>query len=83
MHSDEKPYTCSTCNKGFIRRHDMYQHAKIHGTDRLSCDKCPLKFVTPEGLRKHRAKIKKTKNTTHIELTDKDKLDCPQTHSHI
>ncbi|KAI8906095.1 hypothetical protein DFJ77DRAFT_435193 [Powellomyces hirtus] len=30
MHSTDKPYICSVCQRGFMRKHDLKRHATTH-----------------------------------------------------
>lgn len=32
MHTGERPYSCSICNKQFVRSYNAKKHTKVHGT---------------------------------------------------
>ena len=45
VHSKEKKYICSKCDKGFNLPHDLKRHNRIHTGERpFECEKCKKRF---------------------------------------
>ncbi|NXM19743.1 ZN132 protein, partial [Ploceus nigricollis] len=44
MHTEERPFRCTDCRKGFIRSSDLVKHWRVHTGERpyrcLKCGKC-------------------------------------------
>ena len=54
-HDDKlRPYVCTVCNKGFMRKDSLNKHRKVHTEDNVySCNECEKCFSSHEGLNKH------------------------------
>ncbi|XP_061392667.1 zinc finger protein 567-like [Musca vetustissima] len=61
-HSDEKPFLCPECGKGFKIRTCLTAHMKRHtGVKSVVCPVCPKTFVDKSGLHSHMFVHKKEK----------------------
>ena len=54
-HSEEKPYTCDFCDRGFSHRDGLKKHRRIHtGEKPYECDFCHKRFAQSSTLGGHR-----------------------------
>ena len=54
IHSEEKRYKCSKCEKGFKLPHDLKRHNRIHTGERpFECEKCEKRFRVKQYLKTH------------------------------
>lgn len=54
VHSDNKPYKCSVCNRGFRTQASLVNHENIHtGTKPYHCNACNCKFTTAGEIVRH------------------------------
>ncbi|XP_053389522.1 zinc finger protein 567-like [Mercenaria mercenaria] len=68
-HSEEKPYTCSTCGKSFKLEGTLNKHMKIvHLAERnFHCDQCTKAFTSASSLKFH-----------YMMHTDERRFQCPK-----
>lgn len=53
-HSNEKPFSCSTCGQSFRRKADMKRHIMAHTNEKLfSCLTCTRSFARKSTLNRH------------------------------
>ena len=50
---EEKPFSCSECDKEFSYEKDMLEHKKTHKEKSFECSTCDRKFKRPNDLRNH------------------------------
>lgn len=49
-----RPYVCSTCGAGFVRKHDLNRHEKVHtGIKNYKCIYCNRAFSRNDALSRH------------------------------
>jgi DNA-directed RNA polymerase subunit RPC12/RpoP len=49
-----RPYVCSTCGAGFVRKHDLNRHEKVHtGIKNYKCPYCDRAFSRNDALSRH------------------------------
>jgi len=49
-----RPYVCSTCGAGFVRKHDLNRHEKVHtGVKNYKCPYCERGFSRNDALSRH------------------------------
>lgn len=66
-HSDETPFVCKICNKGFKFSSRLTVHLRIHkGEKPFACQECPKAFVSTSSLKAH--------NFVH---TGEKRYNCP------
>ncbi|KAI8804774.1 hypothetical protein BJ742DRAFT_445142 [Cladochytrium replicatum] len=55
--SRERSFGCPTCDKTFLRRHDLKRHLLLHsvpgGAKPFSCDRCSVSFTRQDALHRH------------------------------
>lgn len=52
IHTDERPYKCSVCDRGFTQSHSLTFHMRRHtGEKPFICDKCGNRFRQKEALK--------------------------------
>ncbi|KAJ8925249.1 hypothetical protein NQ315_009077 [Exocentrus adspersus] len=55
VHTRERPFRCTVCDKCFLTGSVYYQHRLIHTNDRrYGCDLCPKRFFRADALNNHR-----------------------------
>lgn len=53
-HLADRPFRCNVCAAGFVRRHDLVRHARIHGTGKDFVCGCGKGFSRMDALNRHR-----------------------------
>jgi DNA-directed RNA polymerase subunit RPC12/RpoP len=54
MHSGERPFQCTVCNRGFTKSGDLNRHFKIHSRDKpFHCYECGERFAIKAKLTAH------------------------------
>lgn len=54
IHTDDRPYRCTLCDKGFRQSTDLRYHTiSFHGEKKHQCQLCDKKFVLPTNLKTH------------------------------
>jgi len=49
-----RPYVCSSCGAGFVRKHDLNRHGKVHsGIKNFKCPYCERAFSRNDALSRH------------------------------
>ena len=57
-HSEERPFICSKCGKGFARNLSLQRHCLIHSEKRsFVCDQCDKRFSRKYNLERHRKQL--------------------------
>jgi len=57
VHSDEKPFSCTECNKTFSREPDLKRHKITHTEEKkykCNFDNCKSSFNTSGNLARHK-----------------------------
>ncbi|KAM9354930.1 uncharacterized protein KZ484_013094 [Pholidichthys leucotaenia] len=50
----EKPFSCETCSKGFLKKSYLLRHMRTHTDERsYSCEKCSKNFIRKSGWLRH------------------------------
>ncbi|XP_063439887.1 uncharacterized protein LOC134721092 [Mytilus trossulus] len=52
-HTNERPWTCSNCNKGFTTRDKLLRHEQTHVEGLFDCEICHKKLTSKESLAIH------------------------------
>lgn len=53
-HLADRPFRCNVCAAGFVRRHDLVRHSRIHGTGKDFICGCGKGFSRMDALNRHR-----------------------------
>ncbi|ORY84481.1 hypothetical protein BCR37DRAFT_345426, partial [Protomyces lactucae-debilis] len=53
-HLADRPFRCTVCAAGFVRRHDLLRHARIHGPSKDFVCGCSKGFSRMDALNRHR-----------------------------
>jgi len=72
LHTDEKPFGCSICEKTFRDASSLKFHEKVHSDDRaFQCEQCSKSFVRLNEYKRHKKRI-------HDEIKDHVCETCGQ-----
>ena len=55
--TNEMPYNCSLCGKGYLSSSGMYRHMKIHKGEYIKCSVCDKKFAQKFNLKLHLKRV--------------------------
>ncbi|RUS81538.1 hypothetical protein EGW08_010708, partial [Elysia chlorotica] len=53
VHSEDLPYKCSICGKGFVSYSGLRHHRRTHTNDKFTCEICGSKFKHKHHMRDH------------------------------
>lgn len=53
-HLADRPYRCNTCQAGFVRRHDLVRHSRIHANNKEHVCDCGKGFSRMDALSRHK-----------------------------
>eukprot|EP00092_Neocalanus_flemingeri_P010726 GFUD01011554.1.p1 GENE.GFUD01011554.1~~GFUD01011554.1.p1 ORF type:complete len:326 (+),score=87.01 GFUD01011554.1:56-1033(+) len=59
VHSEDKPYKCDVCEKGFSAPASLKNHKLLHTGETFKCEYCDYSAVQKGNLKSHRAKVHK------------------------
>ncbi|XP_052060492.1 uncharacterized protein LOC127700845 [Mytilus californianus] len=71
-HTNERPWTCSTCNKGFTTRDKLLRHEQTHVEGLYDCEICHKKLQSKEGLAIHTKYHQIGHESDHFEVSVHD-----------
>merc|ERR1712129_657200 len=79
MHTQEKPFKCTECDKAYIDRNRLYTHlTNAHGINPWQCEECSLSFKLKRYLTKHQeAKHSSNSKDKKRKLDEKNNKNRP------
>ncbi|CAL4188281.1 unnamed protein product, partial [Meganyctiphanes norvegica] len=71
IHTGERPFKCSECDKAFFKNRDLKTHMKIHTAERpYQCSQCEKSFLKNSHLKEH-MRLHRMEKLYHSNLLDK------------